>query len=344
MRIDPAQALKVGVVGTGNMGRNHLRVLATMPQFDLIGCYDNNSEVSQRYAHLYGIRAFQTPEELFERVDVAHIVVPSHLHAALAVAAAHQGCHVLVEKPIALNLADAQDIIDACKQADTKLCVGHVERFNPAIVSLESITQNEEIISVDFRRMSPFYARVADASVILDLMIHDIDVLSALCPGPIRHICSHGAKVRSDKLDFAQALISFEDGTLASLTASRVTESKIRRAQINTQKAFIDIDYLGRSVEISRQTSFALDVGYQMQYKQENIIEKVVVPMDEPLRTEFERFARSIVEDLPVEPSGEMGKHALELCLRIEQDILEQNGQLANKAHKPSEALIAKDK
>ncbi|MDR3136593.1 MAG: Gfo/Idh/MocA family oxidoreductase [Coriobacteriales bacterium] len=322
MKLDPQNVLKAGVVGVGNMGRNHLRVLSTMPQFELIGCFDVDRQARQQCARHYGIRAFDTEQELFEQVDVAHIVVPSHLHRQLAVLAAKQGCHVLVEKPIALNLEDAQRIIDACQASGTKLCVGHVERFNPAVVSLENIVAHEKMISVDFRRMSPFSQRMAGTSVVMDLMIHDIDVLLNICPRPVEHISCQGARIFTDMLDYAQALIRFDNGLLASLTASRVTESKIRKAQINAKSAFINVDYLNRSVEISRQTHFTLDVGYQLQYKQDNIIEKVFVPLDEPLRAEFACFANSITTGDPVVPSGEMGKRALELCLRIEAEIL----------------------
>ena len=315
--------LKVGVLGTGSMGRNHLRVLSTMPQFDLVGCYDPNVEVCTQYASQYAIQAFDSPEQLFASVDVAHIVTPSPLHRELAVRAAQQGCHVLVEKPLAITISDAQEIIEACDTAGVQLCVGHVERFNPAISSLMNIIESEKLISADFRRMSPFYARVSDTSVVMDLMIHDVDVINSLCNEPIRKLSAQGACVFTDKIDYAQALITFESGKLASLTASRVTESKIRCAQINAQNAFIDVDYLARTVEISRKTNFALDVGYPVQYTQENIVEKVFVPMEEPLRAEFSHFADAIVHGAPLGPSGIMGKRALEVCQLIEQAILD---------------------
>lgn len=314
--------LKVGVLGTGNMGRNHLRVLSTMHEYELVGCYDVYGESAKQQADFYGIKAFETQEELFAAVDEVHVVTPSFLHEEGAVAAARAGCHVLVEKPIALTLDAAQRIIDACNEAGVRLCVGHVERFNPAITTLMEILEHEEVISVDFRRMSPFDRRVSDASVVQDLMIHDIDVLNAIANAPVRRVVSQGAKVYTDKLDYAQALVEFDGGLLASLTASRVTESKVRCAEINARNAFIVVDYLNRSVRISRKTNFSLDVGYDLQYKQENIIEQVFVPSNEPLRAEFQHFAHCIQTGEPVATSGEMGKKALALCLDITEKAL----------------------
>lgn len=315
--------LKVGVLGTGNMGRNHVRVLSTMAEYELIGCFDVNEEACREQAGAYGITAFDSPEALFAAVDVAHIVVPSFLHREYAVAAAEAGCHVLVEKPIALTLEDAQAIIDACDKAGVRLCVGHVERFNPAIMTLKSILEKEEIISIDFRRMSPFFGRVADASVVQDLMIHDIDVLNSIADGAaIKRVVSQGSLVHTDKLDFAQALITYENGLIASLTASRVTETKIRKADISAKNSYIAVDYLNRTVEISRKTNFSLDVGYALQYMQENIVEKVIVPIAEPLRSEFEHFAHCIRTGDPIATSGEMGLRALELCERIQNEAV----------------------
>lgn len=317
------KVLKVGVVGTGNMGRNHVRVLSTMAECELVGCYDLHAESAREQAERYGIIAFESAEALYGAVDVVHVVVPSFLHKEYAVAAAQAGCHVLVEKPIALTVEDAQEIIDACNAAGVRLCVGHVERFNPAISALQSIVGQEEIISVDFRRMSPFYGRVSDASVVQDLMIHDIDVLNAVAgDAAIKRVVSHGSKVYTDKLDYAQALVTYESGLVASLTASRVTESKIRKAEICARNCYIDVDYLNRTVEVSRKTNFSLDVGYPVQYKQENIIERVMVPISEPLRAEFEHFFSCISSGEEIATSGEMGKKALELCELIQNEAL----------------------
>ena len=249
--------IRVGVLGCGNMGRNHLRVLSSMSQFQLVGCFDTNASASKEQAALYGIKQFDSQEELFDQVELVHVVVPSFLHRDAAVAAANAGCHVLVEKPIALTIEDAQAIVDACDASGVKLCVGHVERFNPAIVALAGIVANEEVLSVDFHRMSPYDKRVSDASVVQDLMIHDIDVLNWIADSPVRRVQSQGRVVYSDKPDYVQALVEFENGLVASLTASRITESKVRSAEINAKDAFISVDYLNRSVTCLWSSLFA---------------------------------------------------------------------------------------
>jgi predicted dehydrogenase len=290
-----------------------------MAEFELVGCFDIDRPACESQAEKYGIKAFQTYDQLCASVDVVHIVVPSSLHREYAVLAALAGCHVLVEKPLALTLEDADTIIATCHTAGVKLCVGHVERFNPAITTLQGVMAKEELISLDFWRMSPFTSRVKDASVVEDLMIHDIDVLNSLIDAPIKRIASQGSKVFSKRLDFAQALITFENGVLASLTASRVTETKIRRAEISAKRSYILVDYLNRTVEVSRKTHFSLDVGYPVQYRQENAVERILVPISEPLRAEFEHFYACIISDTPVATSGEAGRRALELCQQIQE-------------------------
>ncbi len=309
--------IKVGVIGAGNMGRNHLRVLASMPAFSLTSLYDPDAMVARQQAAIYGITACESLEQLYDSVDAVHVVSPSFLHAQHACMAADAGCHLLVEKPIALTLEDADAIIAAARQNSRVLCVGHVERYNPAIVTLKDIVAQEEVLSVDFQRLSPYDGRIGDANVVYDLMIHDLDVLNWLMPQEPARVNSHGVIVFSNQLDYAQAIISYESGTVASLTASRITESKVRKANINTRNAYINVDYLNRSIEISRKTRFNLDVGYQAQYLQESIIEKVFVPFKEPLVTEFEEFARCIHNGDTPATNGETARKALMLCEQI---------------------------
>jgi virulence factor len=315
------QPIKVGVIGVGSMGKNHLRVLSEMQHFDLIGCFDTNSEAATGLANHYGITAYDSAEELYANVEAATIVVPSFLHMLYATAAAQFGCHVFVEKPIALALADADTIIDACAQSGVKLMVGHIERFNPAIIALRNVVRNDEVISLQFQRLSPYLGRINDTSVVEDLLIHDIDILNSLIDSPIAAIQAQGAKVFTDRLDFVEVLIRFESGQLASLAASRVTETKIRRAAVTSRTAYVTADYLTHSVEVMRKTNFTLDVGYSAQYAQESIIEKVVVPLKEPLRAEFEHFAEAIRAGKPILTDGLSARNALDICLKIRAQI-----------------------
>jgi predicted dehydrogenase len=312
-----AGSLSVGVIGAGNMGRNHVRVLSSMPEFELVGLYDINATAATALAEQFGVRSFATAEELYQQVDAVHIVVPSFLHRKYACAAAGRGLAVLVEKPIALSLADADAIIAACKQNNVVLCVGHVERYNPAIVTLASIIAQEELVSLDLQRLSPFDGRIIDADVVQDLMIHDLDILNSLVPEKPMHISSQGVRMHGTQLDYAQALLCYDSGIVASLTASRITESKVRTAHIHTKNAYISVDLLNRSIEISRKTSFKLDVGYEARYRQESVVEKVFVPFKEPLVAEFEEFARCIQSKALPKTSGGDARRALDLCQRI---------------------------
>jgi predicted dehydrogenase len=172
--------------------------------------------------------------------------------------------------------------------------VGHIERFNPVTSELDKILSSEEILSIDVHRLSPFDARIFDTDVALDLMIHDIDLLSNFIRDDISDIKSQGINVYSNTFDYVQTLIKYSSGKLASLTASRITEDKKRTVEINTKSAYIVADYLNRTITITRKTKFSLDVGYATKYKQENIQEKVFVPMKEPLFAELEHFHECI--------------------------------------------------
>lgn len=307
--------IRVGVVGVGNMGRNHLRVLSTMPQFSLVGLFDVSPKDAKAQAELYGITAFETFEALCEAVDAVHIVVPSSLHKEYALVAVQHKCHVLVEKPIALTLVDADAIIDACKAEGVTLCVGHVERYNPAVITLADILDPTDIIALDFQRLSPYDPRISDTDIVHDLMIHDVDVLNWLVPKPIERLQSQGARIHSkDALDYAQAFIEFEGGIVASLTGSRVTETKVRAARITCRDKVVTIDYINRNVEVSRATHYTQENGRSTQYRQENTIEKVMVPEKEPLLAEFEEFARSITQGIEPKTSGKDARRALEIC------------------------------
>lgn len=310
----PTLPIRVGVVGVGNMGRNHLRVLSTMSQFSLVGLYDVSPTNAQAQAAEYDITAFETYEALCDAVDAVHVVVPSSLHKEYACKAAERNCHVLVEKPIALSVEDADDIIAACEEHGVTLCVGHVERYNPAVIVLSEIVKPEDIIALDFQRLSPYDPRISDADIVHDLMIHDVDVLNGLVPKPIKRLQSQGALIHSQALDYAQALIEFEGGIVASLTASRVTETKVRTARVTCHDKVVTIDYINRTVEISRLTSYKQELGHNTHYRQENTIEKVMVPVKEPLLAEFEEFFRSITEGTAPKTSGKDARTALKIC------------------------------
>lgn len=307
--------IKIGVIGCGNMGRNHIRVLRSLGNlYELVGVYDTNKENAEKAANIYGIQPFDNAEDLINKVDAISIVVPSCLHQMYSDLCVGKGKHVLVEKPLALNINDAKKMKENADKANVILMVGHIERYNPVTEELNKILENEEIISLDFHRLSPYDKRISDTDVVRDLMIHDIDILNGLVTEKPINIKSTAAAVYSDKYDYAQALIEYPNGIRASLTASRVTEAKNRRLEVHAKGAYISVDYIDRSINIARRTNFKLNLGYEAAYKQENIIERVFVPLKEPLVVELEHFAESIINNKKPKTAGEDGVKALQIC------------------------------
>ena len=306
--------IRMGVIGAGSMGKNHLRVIGEIPAYDLVGLYDTDKENALKAAQDYGARAFESLQDLLDAVDAVSVAVPSSRHMEIAVEAARRGRHILMEKPIALNTGDAQRIINACDTAGITLMVGHIERFNPVFTELMKVLGNERILALSFRRLSPFDSRASDANVIQDLMIHDIDLLCALSAAPVTCIKSQGISVYSNKPDHVQALVGLEDGIVADFTASRITESKVRQIEVTAQNAFIVANLLDRSLEIMRQTRFVPGMERSTTYRQENVVEKVYVPMSEPLRVEFTHFAECVSTKTRPKTDGGSAMKALRVC------------------------------
>jgi len=309
--------IRMGVVGAGSMGKNHLRIAGELPAYELIGLFDTDKENARKAALDYGTAAFESLPQLLREVDAISVAAPSSYHMQIAVEAAAMKRHILMEKPIALHTKDAQRIIEACDAAGVTLMVGHIERFNPVFTELLKVLENEHILSLSFRRLSPFDPRTGDANVVQDLMIHDIDLLYALAGSSAKRVSSQGICVHSDKPDHVQALVELDNGISADLTASRITESKVRRIEVTAQNAFIVANLLNRSLEIMRQTRFLPGMERSATYRQENIVEKVYVPMGEPLRAEFAHFAECVSTGVRPKTDGESALKALELCEQI---------------------------
>lgn len=318
--------IKIGVIGTGNMGRNHVRILnEERTEFELVGIYDANPETAASFAQKYQVKAAVSVEELLSWVDAVVVAVPSSLHCEVALKAAAKGVHALVEKPLALNFADAQKIDEAFCTAGKVLLVGHVERYNPVVMEMQNIMSNEQAVAVDIHRCSPYSPRISDADVISDLMIHDIDMLcNGFGGGKIEQLSAHGRVVVSgDKLDYVQALIKFESGLLGSITASRITEDKIRTVDIHARNGFIHADLLNHGLQISRRTSYANGTShFPLLYKQESVVEKVVVPSFEPLRKELLTFAECIKNGTQPKTGGKTSAHAIQVASAIREAAL----------------------
>jgi predicted dehydrogenase len=316
--------IKTGIIGFGNMGKNHVRLVSEINEFDLIGIYDNDPAKSPG-PERDNFKFFSTAGELFSSAEAVIIASPSSTHHRLALEAAKHGLHVLVEKPLGIDYKEAIEIRDAFNAGNSVLAVGHVERFNPVILEVEKLLEHEEIIAINTRRFSPRDIRIKDVDVVQDLLIHDLDiVVNCLNRSGIKRLHANGRTSYSEYyVDFAHALIEFEDGVLATLEASRATEDKVRDIDIHTQNSFIRMDLLNRTVTITRRTNYKLDTGYSPTYRQENIIERVFIQMTEPLRAELIDFAKCIRTGSEPRVTADDACYVLKFIDKIKQQIYE---------------------
>jgi len=315
-------AIKIGVIGAGSMGKNHIRLTSELSKFELVGIYDTNAETG-KLAKEHGIRFFDDINILFSSVDAVVIASPSSTHCQLTIQAAKNGLHALVEKPLGLDSKEAKQICDAFKMSRTVLAVGHVERFNPVVLEVEKMLENEEVIAINAKRFSPKALRINDADVMQDLLIHDLDiVMSSLNGSKVKKIHANGRTAYNESLvDYVHSIIEFEDGVLATIEASRATEDKIRDIDIHTVNSFIRMDLLNKTLSVTRRSNYKLDTGYNPTYRMENIIEKVFIPMVEPLRAELLDFAECIQTGKEPRVSGKNALHVLGVIDEMSRQI-----------------------
>ena len=310
------EKLRIGVIGTGNMGRNHVRILSHDNRFDLIGIYDEDKGLSEKIASLYETQSYDNADELLESIDAVVIAVPSVFHKSIALKAAEYGVHTLVEKPIATNLLDAEEINRVFQNKGIKLAVGHVERFNPVYSELKKIVSKERIFYVEARRVSPFSGsgRITDVSVVEDLMIHDVDLVCDLFrEQSVKSITGNGKAVNTQFWDVATCMLDFDYG-YAVVNASRVSQEKERNITVHTENGCFKADLLNKTLEVSRNTNMELDLSGGSSYIQESSVQKIYIPIEEPLKAELSSFYQSVVQGSPIVVDGEMGIEALRIC------------------------------
>lgn len=316
-------SIKIGIIGAGNMGKNHIRLTREMTnEFEFAGVFDPDKERLQQLG--LADKSFESELELIKNVDAVIIAAPSSLHKRIALICAQEQKHVLVEKPLALSCDDANEIVDAFSASGLVLQVGHVERFNPVVLELEKIIKNEEVVAVHIERCSSMDKRISDTDVVYDLMIHDVDILvnGLVRDAEVESIHSYGTKVYSDQyMDYVESMMRFDNGTIASVISSRTTENKIRKIYIHCKNSFIDADLLNRTLMICRKTTYNLDVGYDPVYRQENIVEKVFVSNEEPLKSELKMFHDCILNNCLPKTNGESAVKSIKLLDLIKNDL-----------------------
>ncbi|MDE5718678.1 MAG: Gfo/Idh/MocA family oxidoreductase [Lachnospiraceae bacterium] len=314
------KTLKVGVIGTGVMGRNHVRNLAVEKKFELVGFYDVNAEQATETLRRYGAKTFESVEALLAEVEAVVIAVPSSLHKDVALLAAEYGVHALVEKPLATSSEDAELIRQAFEEKKLKLVVGHIERFNPVFAELRKLVDPKDIFYIEACRYSPYSdsGRITDTSVVEDLMIHDVDLVCALMEGKeVTSLHGRGESVRSNRTDFATCIMDFGGKAHAVVNASRVSQNKVRTITVHTAEGCICADLLAKTLEVYKSTNMTMDLTRDNSCHQESIVQKFYVPIEEPLRAELIAFYESVVNDAPIVAGGEAGINAIKICEQV---------------------------
>ncbi|GAB3035958.1 Gfo/Idh/MocA family protein [Natronobiforma cellulositropha] len=307
--------VRAGVVGVGAMGANHARVYSELRETDLVGVTDLDERQATRVAAEYGTDALAF-DTLLERCDVVTVAVPTQAHYDTVRACIDAGVHVLVEKPIADTPSRGRELAERAADAGVVLQVGHVERFNPAVQAAADVIADLDVIAIEAERLGPPVDRTATDGVVLDLMIHDVDVLHALCGSKPTSVTATGTADGQ----YATASMEFDDGVLATLTASRITQKKVRRLTITARDCLVEVDYLDQTVLIHRESypEYVTDDG-QNHYRHESVIERPRVANREPLRCELESFVEAAENGGEPEVTAADGLAALETVRAIDR-------------------------
>jgi predicted dehydrogenase len=295
--------LKVGIVGVGHLGSIHAKVYSKLDNVELVGVCDCNIERALEVGKRFHTSSYADYEDLFGKVDAASIVVPTSLHYTVARDFMNHGIHVLIEKPITKTLSEADELIEIADNKKLILQVGHIERFNSAVRALEPYLKKPKFI--ECQRLGPFHKRVDDVGVVLDLMIHDIDIVLGLIKQNVINIEAVGLSTISNFEDIANVRLTFEDGTVADITASRVTKDVVRKIRIFQEESYISLDYVNQDVAIFKKTDNKI------------IKEKVKIVKEEPLKKELESFVECVTTGKKPIVAGIEGRRALQVALEI---------------------------
>jgi predicted dehydrogenase len=310
--------IRVAVVGVGDFGRNHVRVYREMPGVTLAGIVDINADRAKAVAAEFGTQVLPDISALAGNVDAVSLAVPTIEHARIGTRLLEQGIDVLVEKPIAASLEEADALIAAAERNGRILQVGHLERFNPAIVAAEKIVTRP--LFFEIHRLGVFSPRSLDVDVVYDLMIHDLDILLALLDSPVTDLRAVGIPVMTDKVDIAHARIEFASGAVANLTASRVSTEKVRKMRFFQEHEYISLDFTRQDVLRVRVQP---GVGLTHESEPQVNFEKLPAEPEEPLRAELCAFLESVRTRRQPRVDGPAARRALELADRVMAGILE---------------------
>ncbi len=328
LRQNQTNMLKIGVLGAGHLGRIHLNCIKEIDGFQLVGFYDINKEIRDSVENQMGIQSYDSIEDLIEAVDVVDIVTPTISHFHYASKALRNSKHVFIEKPLVTSPAEARELVNIAESANTKVQVGHVERFNPAFIAASPYIKTPMFI--ESHRLAPFSPRGTDVPVILDLMIHDIDIVLATVDSELKNVSASGVAVISNQPDIANARLEFSNGCVANLTASRISMKKMRKTRFFQKDAYIAVDFLDKKAEIIRMDEIDQipDDPMAMIFDPDNgsslkrvYVEYPVIPSLNAIRKELESFHHAIVTNsLPTVTIND-GCNALDVAYQILEKI-----------------------
>ncbi|MFL6624151.1 MAG: Gfo/Idh/MocA family oxidoreductase [Sulfurifustis sp.] len=306
--------LRVGVVGVGYLGRFHARIYAAMPDVQLVGVVDVDAARAREIAEQHGCRAYTDATELLGQVDAVSIVVPTVYHAAAARPFLERGVHMLMEKPLAPTLAEAQALVEGAERAGVIFQVGHLERFNAGIMELAARVAEPRFLEV--HRLGTFVDRATDVDVVTDLMIHDIDIVLSLVKSGIRSIAAEGIPVITDQVDIANARIEFQNGAVANVTASRVSNKKLRRIRVFGKEHYYGLDYIDQKLEIVR--AIPDEAGDKWP---KIVTETLAIEPRPPLDAELAHFVNCVRGGHRPLVDGRVGLEALRVALLVKEKI-----------------------
>tara|TARA_Y100001970_G_scaffold283883_1_gene400062 strand:+ start:162 stop:1151 length:990 start_codon:yes stop_codon:yes gene_type:complete len=322
--------VNIGVVGVGHLGFHHATHLSKIKNANLVGIYDIDSKKSDEVSKQLSVPSFESLDLLIDRVDALSIVTPTSTHKTVAEKCIQNGKHVFIEKPITTTVSDADHIIQLAKSNNTIIQVGHIERFNPALLALSSLEIQPKYIEV--HRMAPFMSRGTDVPVVLDLMIHDIDLVLSFIDSPVKDIYANGVSIMTSSVDIANARIKFNNGSIANITSSRVAKDRVRKIKIFQQDLYVTIDFLAgisevyKAMDASEDDPDAIMSAPLVDSDGKNrqiFYEKPLVQKQDALKLELENYIQSVLGNETPIVDGVAGKQALGVAIKIHDKILE---------------------
>ena len=320
--------IRVAVIGAGMMGKNHIKTYKTLNNVELVGVYDIFPDAAKAAAETFGIKAFSSMEEVAANVDAVSVVTTSVTHADVGEFFLTRKIHCMMEKPLATTEEECNRLIKAAKDNNVTLLVGHIEQFNPAVEQMHRLlSDTSKIRSLTAQRMSAASGRITDVDVSMDLMIHDIEVIQSLVKSPVANVQASAVKTpdQPDGKNYITALVEFENGVTANLTASRITQARVRTLTVTTDTNYIDMDFINQSINVHSQGRMPYvnqeEIPEWMHYGLKGSVEQLFIPTNQPLSAELGHFLACIRGEATPRITGEMALNALKVIWEVQEKL-----------------------